>query len=171
MSVWRIERLTRRHDRTRFDCGRPLLNAWLRERSGQFDRRDLARTFVAVRPRETTVLGYYAVSAHHILFDRLPSAEAKALPPLDLPAVLVGRLAVDRSAQGCGLGALLLVDALRRCADIADQVGVRVVEVEAVDEAAKAFYLRFGFRELLDDARHLIMPIHEVRALKLDSSD
>lgn len=167
MSAWRIERLERRHDRSRFDCGRLPLDVWLRERADQFDRRDLSRTFVAVRPDSATVVGYYALSAHCILFEELPDGESKGLPQFDLPAVLIGRLAVDRSVQGRGLGSLLLIDALRRCVDIADRTGVRFVEVDALDEAARTFYLRFGFRELLDDARHLLMPMQDIRRLNL----
>jgi GNAT superfamily N-acetyltransferase len=97
----------------------------------------------------------------------LPAVEAKGLPRLDVPVVLIGRLAVDQSVQGQGLGALLLVDALRRSAQISEQVGIRAVEVDALDDAAKNFYLKFGFRPLLDDPRHLFMPMHEIRKLKL----
>ena len=60
MPEWRIQRLGREHERTTFDCGHSSLNDWHRHRSVQCDRRDLARTFVAARPNETTVLGYYS---------------------------------------------------------------------------------------------------------------
>ena len=75
---------------------------------------------------------------------------------------------VDRSVQGQGLGASLLVDAIRRSAQISEQVGIRAVEVDALDEAARNFYLKFGFRSLLDDARHLFLPMHEIRKLNLE---
>lgn len=168
MSVWVIERLSRSHDRSAFDCGQPMLNDWLKYQAGQFDRRDLSRTFVVTRPDEATVCGYYALSTHRVLSEDLPEAESKGLPRLDVPVVLLGRLAVDRSAQGQGLGAFLLIDALRRALHIAGQVGVRAVEVDAIDEAARQFYLKFGFRALNDDPRHLFLPMHEIRKLKLD---
>lgn len=167
-ATWSIRRLDKTHDRSAFECGRPMLNEWLQDRAGQFDRRDLSRTFVATRPDETLVLGYYALSTHRVVYDVLPVAEAKGLPRLDVPVVLIGRLAVDQSVQGQGLGALLLVDALRRSVQISEQVGIRGVEVDALDDAARNFYLKFGFRSLLDDPRHLMMPMHEVRKLKLD---
>ncbi len=151
-----------------FDCGQPRLNDWLKSQAGQFDRRDLSRTYVATRLNETTVCGYYAISTHRVLHDELPEAESKGLPRIDVPVVLLGRLAVDQSAQGQGLGALLLVDALRRSMHIAEQVGIRAVEVDAVDDTARTFYLHFGFRSLKDDPRHLFMPMHEIRKLKLD---
>jgi GNAT superfamily N-acetyltransferase len=114
------------------------------------------------------VVGYYAISTHRVVYEALPAAEAKGLPRLDLPLVLIGRLAVDHTVQGQGLGALLLVDALRRSLQISEQVGIRAVEVDALDDAARNFYLKFGFRSLLDDPRHLFLPMHEIRKLKLD---
>jgi GNAT superfamily N-acetyltransferase len=168
MASWTIRRLDRSHDRSSFDCGKPVLNDWLKNRAGQFDRRDLSRTFVATRLGESVVCGYYAISTHRLLYDVLPPAESRGLPSLDVPVLLLGRLAVDRIVQGQGLGSLLLVDALRRAMQISEQVGIRAVEVDALDETAKAFYLKFGFRPLLDDTWHLLMPMHEIRKLKLD---
>lgn len=169
MADWTIRRLDKDHDRSTFDCGQPLLNEWLKDRAGQFDRRDLSRTFVATRPNEVLVAGYYAISTHRVVSEALPAAEAKGLPRLDVPVVLIGRLAVDHTVQGRGLGALLLVDALRRSLQISEQVGIRAVEVDALDDAARNFYLKFGFRSLLDDPRHLFLPMHAIRKLKLDS--
>jgi GNAT superfamily N-acetyltransferase len=145
-----------------------MLNEWLKDRADQFDRRNLSRTFVATRPDEVLVVGYYAVSTHRVVYEALPAAEAKGLPRLDVPVVLIGRLAVDHTVQGQGLGALLLVDALRRSLQISEQIGIRAVEVDALDDAARSFYLKFGFRSLLDDPRHLFLPMHEIRKLKLD---
>ena len=104
-----------------------------------------------------------------VLHEDLPETESKGLPRLDVPVALPGRLAIDRSAQGQGLGALLLVDALRKSLHIAEQGGMRAVEVDAIDEAARTFSLHFGFRSLKDDPRHLFIPMHEIRKLKLDA--
>ena len=169
MPAWIIRRLEKRHDRSAFDCGQPLLDEWLSDRAGQFDRRDLSRTFVATRPNEFIVRGYYALSTHRVVHDALPIGEARALPRLDVPVVLIGRLAVDRGVQGQGLGGMLLIDALRRSVQISAEVGIRAVEVDAIDEAARRFYLKFGFRPLLDDPRHLFLPLHEIRKLGLDA--
>jgi GNAT superfamily N-acetyltransferase len=168
MAIWMIRRLAKVHDRSSFDSGQPLLDEWLKDRAGQFDRRDLSRTFVATRTDSTVVVGYYAISTHRVVYDTLPTAEAKGLPRLDVPVVLIGRLAVDQSVQGQGLGALLLVDALRRSLQISEQVGIRAVEVDALDDAARNFYLKFGFCSLLDDPRHLFLTMAEIRKLKLD---
>lgn len=168
MSTWSIQRLQRAHGYSTFDCGQPILNEWLKNRAGQFDRRDLSRTYVATRPGESIVCGYYALSTHRVLYEDLPDTESKELPRIDVPVVLLGRLAVDNTAQGQGLGASLLVDALRRAMHISDQIGIRAVEVDAIDETARQFYLKFGFQSLLDNPKHLLMPRHEIRKLKLD---
>ena len=168
MAIWTISNLDKLHDRSAFDCGQPLLDEWLKTRASQFDRRDLSRTYVATRLNELTAVGYYAISSHRVVHETLPSAEAKGLPRLDVPVLLIGRLAVDRSEQAKGLGSLLLVDALRRGASISAQIGIRAVEVDALDDAARRFYLKFGFRALLDDPHHLFLPMHEIRKLKLD---
>jgi GNAT superfamily N-acetyltransferase len=164
---WSLERLATHHDRTAFDCGHPSLNDWLKLRSSQFEKKDLARTYVAVREGGTVVFGYYALSSHRVRYEILPAKQAKGLPRIDVPVILLGRLAVDKTAQGRGLGSLLLADALRRAQHIAEQIGIRAVEVDAIDDAARNFYLRFGFVSLLDDPSHLYLSMKVIRKLGL----
>ena len=164
---WRIERLDRRHDRSAFDCGESSLDDWLKQRAGQYEKKDLSRTYVAVLGDQPRVLGYYAISTHRVSHEALPEEQAKGLPRIDVPVVLLGRLAVDRCAQGHGLGSLLLLDALRRIAHLADQTGIRAVEVDAINESARAFYRKFGFVPLTDDELHVFLPMQVVRKLKL----
>ena len=166
-SDWVIERLSSKHDRTSFHCGRATLDDWLRFRVSQFEKRDLARTYAAVQNGGSAVLGFYAISNHRVTFEALPADQAKGLPHIDIPVVLLGRLAVDQSVQGQGLGELLLVDALRRAQHLADQVGVRAVEVDAIDDQARAFYAKYGFVQLVDDANHLFLPMQVIRKLTL----
>ena len=161
-----VERLGSGHDRTNFDCGNPILTDWLKHRASQFDKRDLA-PYVATKTSSSVVIGYYAISNHRVTREVLPLEEAKGLPRLDVPVVLLGRLAVDRSVQGLGLGSYLLVDALRRAQLLADHVGIRAVEVDAIDDAARKFYLKFGFVPLLDDPNHLFLSMHVIRKLDL----
>ncbi len=165
--AWKIQRLCGGHNRASFDCGKAPLNEWLQRFASQYGRRDLARTYVAVREGDPRVLGYYAISNHLVRYDLLPEEQAKGLPTIDIPVVLLGRLAVDKTAQGQGLGQYLLIDALRRVAHISEQIGVRAVEVDALDDQARQFYLKFGFVPLLGHQRHLFLPLHVIRKLKL----
>lgn len=166
-SAWIIQRLDKSHDRASFDCGKPELNDWLHRLAGQYERRDLARIYVTVREGDPRVLGYYAISNHVVRYEALPEDQAQGLPTIDIPVVLLGRLAVDKTAQGQGLGAHLLIDALRRAAHISDHIGLRAVEVDVIDETARQFYLKYGFVPLLDDQQHLFLLIHVIRKLEL----
>jgi GNAT superfamily N-acetyltransferase len=165
---WAIESFDRtRHERTLFDCGVPVLNEWLLTKVSQFEKKDLARTYVLVQNGSVVVKGYYALSNHTVIYDSLPEEQAKGLPRIDVPVVLIGRLAVDRSTQGQGMGEFLLIDALRRAEYLAERIGIRAVEVDAINESARKFYVKYGFVSLKDDARHLFLPMHVIRKLQL----
>ncbi len=167
-SPWAIEPFDRqRHNRAGFECGVSLLNDWLETKAGQFEKKDLARVYVLVTAGEATVKGYYALSSHTVSFQALPEDQKKGLPQIDLPVVLIGRLAVDRSVQGQQLGEYLLIDALRRAKYLAKKLGIRAVEVHALHDAARRFYEKYGFLSLQDDPQHLFLPMHVIRKLKL----
>ena len=108
------------------------------------------------------VSGYYTLAAGSVAFPHLPRETAARLPRHPVPVVLLARLAVDRSAQGRGLGRTLLVDALQRALGLSASLGVFAVEVLAIDEDAAGFYARFGFAPLLDSPRHMYMPISAI---------
>jgi GNAT superfamily N-acetyltransferase len=165
MENWLIERLARSHERGEFACGKEPLDKFLRQLVSQYEKRDLGRTYVAVRPGESTVRGYYTLSSGSISFQHVPAKIARKLPKHPVPVALLGRLAIDRSAQGQGLGGILLADALRRCAGFADNLGIHAVEVHALDDEAKGFYEHYGFLPLLDDALHLYLPVATIRGL------
>jgi len=120
-----------------------------------------------VQSGESKVLGYYAISNHQVSYEALSEDQAQGLPAIDIPVVLLGRLAVDKSIQGQGLGEYLLIDALRRANHISRHIGFRAVEVHAIDEDARRFYLKYGFVSLLDDQRHLFLPMQVIRKLNL----
>jgi len=165
---WRIERFDKQiHDRSGFDCGVESLNDWLQTKLSQYEKRDLARTYVIVTEHQNSIRGYYALSNHSVVFDAVTEDQSKGLPRMDVPVVLIGRLAIDQSVQGQGLGEVLLIDALRRCQHVADEVGIRAVEVDAINESARQFYLKYGFVPLQDDPRHLFLPMSVIRKLKL----
>lgn len=156
-----IEALGKHHERDAFDCGEDSLNDYLRVFARQNDSRGLGKTFVAVLPGESIVKGYYTVSSSSISFETLP----KNLTRYPVPVVHLGRLAVDRSARGTGLGGILLIDALLRAERLAEQLGIYVVEVRALNDSARNFYLKYGFEPLSDDELHLYMTIKTIRRL------
>lgn len=165
---WTIEPFNRPiHDRAGFDCGMPELNDWLAAKASQFEKKDLARIYVLVETGQTKIKGYYALSNHTVAWEVLPTDQSKGLPQIDLPVVLIGKLAVDCTVQGQRLGEFLLLDALRRAEYLASKIGIRAVEVDAIDDSARQFYERYGFLSLKDDPRHLFLPMSVIRQLKL----
>jgi GNAT superfamily N-acetyltransferase len=155
-----------RHDASSFDCGKDQLNTWIRNLAGQSARRGLARTFVTC-DEEGRVRGYYALTATSISIDAATEAVRKRLPPrFPVPAILLARLAVDDADQGRGLGRSLLADALERIVLAAEQVGVRAIVVDAIDDEASAFYRHYGFDCALD-ARTLMITLSDLKASML----
>jgi GNAT superfamily N-acetyltransferase len=159
-----VEPLSRRHDRTAFDCGNQDLNVFLKQFAGQNEDRGLSRTFVMTEAGEVRVIAYHCISSGAVSFEEMPE---KRLPRYPIPVVHLGRLAVDLHYQGQGLGEFLLMDAMRRAQLVAEQIGVYAVEVRAIDEAARQFYLRYGFTELKDDKLHLYLPMSVIKKLGL----
>ena len=114
------------------------------------------------------VLGYYTLSASVVGVDELPQALAKKLPRYpQLPVTLLGRLAVDSSLKGRGLGQFLLMDALQRSLHAAAEIAAMAVVVDAKDEAAAAFYGHFGFAPLQQQPRRLFLPVKTIAGLFL----
>jgi GNAT superfamily N-acetyltransferase len=162
---WTIEPFGKGHERSSFSCGRPALDDFIRARVSQYEKRRLGKTFVAVASGDKQVIGYYTLAAGAVAFKHLPSDAARKLPKHPVPVVLLARLAVDQSSQGMGLGERLLLDALQRALELSAGLGIHAVEVEALDAAAAAFYRKYGFIPLLDDPRHLHLPITTVEGL------
>jgi GNAT superfamily N-acetyltransferase len=158
-----IEPLSSKHDRSTFDCGEPSLNTYLRQYAKQNDEKGLGRTYVAVTPGETRIEGYYTISTGAVTFEQVP----EKLPRYPIPVVHLGRLAVDLQTQGKGLGEILLIDALKRAGQASKQLGIYAVEVHALNERARSFYLKYGFTPLLDDELHLYLPMRTILRLRL----
>jgi GNAT superfamily N-acetyltransferase len=156
---WIIEPLGKDHQRAAFRCGKPALDDFLLSRVSQYEKRRLGKTFVAVNSGEKRVIGYYTLAAGAVTFEHLPTESSRKLPKHPIPVILLARLAVDHSAQGQRLGEGLLLDALRRSLDLSDSLGAYAVEVDAIDDSAVAFYVRYGFAPLLDHPRHLFLPL------------
>jgi GNAT superfamily N-acetyltransferase len=167
MADWDIHPLSSLHDKSAFDCVNTVLNEWLWRRAGQWQKKQVTRCYVATRKSESRVFGYYAISSHHVAFESLPPDQARGLPRIDVPVILLGRLAVDNNVRGYGVGKLLLLDALRRSEYLAGQLGILAVEVDAIDDTARQFYLKFGFTPLADDPAHLFLSMHVIRQLGL----
>lgn len=159
-----VESLQSNHGVDRFGCGREELDRWLRAYAGQGQRRDTARTFVVCRKGNVDVVGYYTLVASQVEQETATDEVQRGTPRhFPIPVCLIARLAVDRSAQGVGLGRSLLLDALRRTERASRSVAMRAVLVHALDESAAGFYERFGFRSATAEPLTLMVPLEAAR--------
>jgi GNAT superfamily N-acetyltransferase len=143
------------HDREAFDCGEASLNDWLTRMAWQQQRKRYARTHVLVDDASPKrILGFHTLLAYQVDTTHFPSDRKL---PRTLPAVLLARLAVDRSQQGRGLGELLLADAVSRAARLSDEVAAVGIVVDALNDSAVRFYEHFGFEAFEDDPRRLVL--------------
>jgi GNAT superfamily N-acetyltransferase len=157
---WREEPLGRHHDRKGFDCGSSDLNEYLNRYARQNHESGGAKTFVAVSPAEPArVLGFYSISPGAIEFARVPAKLAKKLARYDVPVFRLGRLAIDRSVQGRGLGGDLLLAAGERALAVSAEVGGIALAIDAKDDRAAKWYERFGALALLDDPLKLMLSL------------
>jgi GNAT superfamily N-acetyltransferase len=158
-----IEKLSKEHDLRGFDCGNDALNLWLKRFAWTNVQNDAARVYVAHR-RDKVVVGYHALTAGSVSREEAPERIGHGLAAHPIGVVVLGRLAVDRTQQGKGLGVTLLQDALLRAEQAADTVGVRAVLVQAIDATARTFYLRFGFSSSPIDEMRLMLLMKDLRA-------
>ncbi|RQS62514.1 GNAT family N-acetyltransferase [Burkholderia sp. Bp8963] len=148
------------HDRCRFECGSAALDRYLREQVTQDVRRRVAACFVMLDG--DFVVGYYTLSAASVALAELPHAVARKLPRYpSIPAVRMGRLAIDMKYRGRGLGAALLVNALQRAAK--PEIPAVALTVDAKDDTAVEFYRHFGFMQLTNNPLALFLPLATVK--------
>ncbi len=165
MGDWIVEPLKQSHERADFSCGYSSLDDFLRKYAGQYGRRKLGTTYVAVAVGQTRVLGYYTLAPSHFQFANAPAELLKGLPKHPVPSRLLARLAVTDQERGKGLGKYLLLDAFERCLRVAGEVAFRAIEVEAIDDVAAAFYTKYGFLPFPTDPHHLAIAIETVQQL------
>ena len=143
MSLSAPELLTGAHEVTAFDCGHPSLNVWLQRRAMANQVSLASRTFVVTDG--LYVKGYYSLAAGSLLQAEATGKIRRNMPD-PVPMALLGRLAIDVSAQGKGLGTALLKDSVLRVINASNQLAIRGILVDAIDVKAKTFYEHFGFR-------------------------
>ena len=156
--TFRFEVLAGHHDRDAFSCGEDALDRYFRTQVSQDIRRHITNCFVVVEIATGRVAAYYTLSAASIPLLDLPPDQAKRLPRYPtLPAVRIGRLAVDQRFQRRGLGEMMMMNAVSRT--IQDAAAAFALLVDAKNDAAVAFYRRYGFSSIADRPRTLFLSI------------
>ena len=157
----RIEKLDRTHAVEPFTCGQPELDRFLVRHALSAQQSNSSQTYVALAGQG--IVGFYTIVAGEVHHANAPERVVKGMPRHPIPLLVLARLAVHSSAQGRGIGAGLLLDALGRTLQVADVVGIRALAVHAKDDQAAAFYRHFGFAPSPTDPRHLFMIIKDIR--------
>jgi len=159
-----IERISKKHDRKKFDCGESALNKYLATIARQHHTKGISKTYVLLETdiSETKIIGYYSLTICEIQTSNLPENIAKKYPQ-KIPGVKLGRLAIDKKYIGKGLGGFLLADAMKRVLNISDSIGVVAFFVDAKNANEKKFYKKFGFLQFKNNHLQLFLPLrHEV---------
>jgi predicted GNAT family N-acyltransferase len=147
------------HDCSEFDCGNDVLNTWLLERAKGNQQSRASRTFAVTS--NSRVVGYYGLSSSALARREATTRVARNMPD-PIPAILLGRLAVDLSVQGAGLGKGLLRDAMLRTLQVAEHSAVRALSVHAIDRRVRDWYGRHGFEPAPTGEMDLMVRVDDI---------
>jgi GNAT superfamily N-acetyltransferase len=163
---WKFVPITEKPGLKTFDCGIPELNDYLKKYAGQNHRKGLGSTYVLIPAEgEPVAAGYHTLSMAQVKLRSLPESQCKNLPKYPLPAVRLGRLAVDRQWQGTGLGEILLIDAIHRSVAAVQSVAAKYMIVDAKNKKAEEFYSRYGFQSFEGGSHSLVAAIDTLKEL------
>ena len=162
--TWHEEPVSKYHHRGASDCGDEALNQFLYRHARQNHEKGGAKTYLAVSENNKKILGYYSLSPASIAYERVPGIITRGLARHEVPVFRLGRLAVDVSIQGQGLGGQLLLAAGRRCLLVATQTGGVALLIDAKNEQVATWYASFGAASLLDAPLSLLLPFKTIHA-------
>lgn len=162
LPIWHEEPIGKHHDRGAFDCGDEALNQFLHRHARQSHEKGGVKTYLAVSENNEKILGYYSLSPASIAYERAPEVIKRGLARHDVPVFRLGRLAVDASVQGHGLGGPLLLSAGRRCLLVAAQAGGVALLIDAKNERVAEWYASHGAVPLLDAQLSLLLPFKTI---------
>lgn len=165
LPAWHEEPITKHHDRAAFDCGNDALNEFLLRHARNSHDKGGAKTFLAVDDSaDKKILGFYSLSPASVAYKNTPEVVKRGLARHEIPVFRLGRLAVDRSVQGKGLGGQLLLSAGRRCILAALEVGGVGILIDAKNDRIASWYASFGALPLLDAPLTLLLPLKTIYA-------
>jgi len=162
----KIGPLCKKHNRMVFSCGNDALDTYLKKRASQDAKKKIATVFVMTESQARAVIGYYTLSATSILLSDLLDITAKKLPKYpQVPATLLGRLAIDSRYQKLGYGDILIIDALGRSLLATTEIASYAVVVDAINERARSFYEHYEFCSFPDRKLRLFLPMNTIADL------
>jgi GNAT superfamily N-acetyltransferase len=163
--AWHEETITRKHDRSAFDCGDAELNQFLIRYARQSHDQGAAKTFLAIDDKTKAIPGFYSLAPASLACHRAPAFVQRGLPRHEVPGFRLARIAINRAQQGQGLGGQLLLAAGRRCLMAATVVGGTVLIIDAKNDRAAAWYVSYGAIPLINAERTLVIPLATIENL------
>ena len=161
-----------RHHRTGFDCGIERLNNFLKLSAKKQQKGDMTRVYVAVEPGETRILGYHAINVGTMNVAELVKPPRSTPNHGNIPVLFLGQIAVDRQAQGLGIGGLLMYHVFLKACVIADEAGCHAVLLDVMSDVneevftrRKGWYETFGFQSFADNKARMFMTIKHIRQI------
>ena len=153
-----IELLNKSHIRNNFDCGKEQLNNYVKFQVNQDIKRKLSACFVLSDKESNDIKGFYTLSNYSIPLDSFPDYIQNKFPKSyqAIPCTLLGRLAINLTYQGQGIGKILLIDALKRSYEVSKEIGSFAVVVDPIDEKSEKFYEKYDFIKLPDSKKMFI---------------
>lgn len=159
-----------RHDRSGFDCGVQRLNNYLNLSAKRQQNNDMTRVYVAVETGKATIKGYHAINVGMMNVAELPKPPRGTPSHGEIPVLFLGQIAVDRKAQGCGVGSILMHHVFQKACIIADEVGCHAVLLDVMadgDQEAfhrrRGWYAEFGFQGFASNSARMFMTIQQIR--------
>jgi predicted GNAT family N-acyltransferase len=150
------------HDRAAFSCGEVELDHYLQTQSSQDKKRHSSVVYVGAI-HKSKIIGYYTLSQFSVELKAIPNGLAKQFSTYpQLPATLLGRLAVHAEFKGNRYGETLLFDSLQRALGVSSQIASCAVIVDAKSDRARSFYMKYGFIETVDVDNRLMLPMRTV---------
>lgn len=157
---WHEEPISKAHRRQDFDCGDAEMNLFLHRYARQSHEIFSAKTFCAIdNTQPDRVLGFYTVAPGAVARHLVPPAMTKGLAKYDVAGYRLARIATDRSVAGQGLGGQLLATAALRCLRAAHEVGGNLLIIDAKNDRAANWYVRYGAEPLADRSLTLVISL------------
>lgn len=158
-----------RHDRAVFTCGTARIDNFLKITASKYLAGDIGRIYVAVERNGSRLIGFYAIGPHSIDASKLEADMKKRLPNYDrVSAYYLSMIGTHSDVQGKGVGSFLMADALKRCMQVAEQMGGRFVVLDALNDDAARLYGRFDFVPLPSVPGRMVVSIAKLRASEIE---
>lgn len=157
------------HDRSAFSCGFAPIDNFLKSSLSDQIRNGMVMAWIMTAEDDPAVLGFYTLGAMAVRADLGPKSWKRARVP-DIPVIYIRAVAMHVDTQGKGLGTALVIDAMKRCIDISEQMGAAAIVLDVLQddhfERRWNFYAELGFQPLgdPDNPHRVFIPMSDVRS-------